>query len=398
MIDFSCETRRTMKNGAQLVAFRAPHLHTVALSVVFPFVPEGTAGVFHLVEHMFFERAGEMRAPEINAAMNANGSEIDGYTSAGHMCFRFNCRKEVFAPQLKLLYSMLSQMEYGAEEVERGLPVIRNEIFEYNFYDDRAGDVLRELWFDSRYIAPVLGEIGFLERLSASEVESAREKLFNKGMCVFLAGAFSDEDVRLAEDTFGKMPLIPFAPDPPREEEKETCPYNRMGRGRELQALVTYHVERADRDLKLAAHWLRSGLFDGLDAAFFRFFGENGFQFYSVDGNYNIRGDELVFSYLCYIKKKERGLFEGLIDAFEHAAAKTDFMTLVRPYLYDNVVLLCDAPERLCSHYVDLWADLSAPCTLAEEAEFGGALTNAKLRRHWEAIASSLRRVFYIGK
>ena len=77
MIDLTSETRTTMKNGAQLVAFRAPHLHTAALSVVFPFVPEGTAGVYHLVEHMFFERAGQMRAPEINAAMNANGSEID---------------------------------------------------------------------------------------------------------------------------------------------------------------------------------------------------------------------------------------------------------------------------------------------------------------------------------
>ena len=398
MIDLTSETRTTMKNGAQLVAFRAPHLHTAALSVVFPFVPEGTAGVYHLVEHMFFERAGQMRAPEINAAMNANGSEIDGYTAAGYMCFRFRCRSEVFQSQLRLLFAMLSQREYGAEEFEQVLPVIRNEIFEYNFYEDRAGDILRELWFDSRYIAPVLGEIGFLERLSASEVRTARESLFNTGMCVFLAGAFSDEDVRLVQSTFGNMPLVPFAPDPPREEEREICPYNRTGRGRELQALVTYHVENADRECKLAAHWLRSGLFDGLDAAFFRFFGEHGFKFYSVDGNYNIRNDELVFSYLCYIKKKERPLFEGLIDAFERAAAKTDFMKLVRPYLYDNAVFLPDEPERLCSHYVDLWADLSAPCTLREELEFGGALTNDALRRHWERITSSLRRVFYIGK
>ena len=75
-MDFSPETRRKLKNGASLLSFCAPHLHSVAFSVVLPFVPEGTAGVHHLVEHMFFERAGKMRAPEINAAMNANGSSF----------------------------------------------------------------------------------------------------------------------------------------------------------------------------------------------------------------------------------------------------------------------------------------------------------------------------------
>lgn len=397
-MDFSPETRRKLKNGASLLSFCAPHLHSVAFSVVLPFVPEGTAGVHHLVEHMFFERAGKMRAPEINAAMNANGSEIDGYTSSGYMCFRFCCRKEVFESQLGLLFSMLSQRDYGREEFEKVLPVIRNEIFEYHFYDDRAGDVLRELWFDSRYISPILGEIGYLERLEEDEIDGVREKLFTDGMCLFLAGAFSEKDVRAVEASFGSMRLEPFSPDPPREEEKVTTPYSRWGRGREWQALVTYHVEKADTELKMAAHWLRSGLFDGLDAAFFRYFGDNGFQFYSVDGSYNVRGDELVFSYLCYIKKRERALFEGLIDGFEKYAEKTDFLRLVRPYLYDNIVLLCDNPERLCSHYVDAWADHSAPVTLREEYEFCGRFDNARLVRNWRKIASSLRRVFYLGK
>ena len=289
-------------------------------------------------------------------------------------------------------------LEEGHKEFEKVLPVIRNEIFEYHFYDDRAGDVLRELWFDSRYISPILGEIGYLERLEEDEIDGVREKLFTDGMCLFLAGAFSDRDVRAVEASFGSMRLEPFSPDPPREEEKVTAPYSRWGRGREWQALVTYHVEKADTELKMAAHWLRSGLFDGLDAAFFRYFGDNGFQFYSVDGSYNVRGDELVFSYLCYIKKRERALFEGLIDGFEKYAEKTDFLRLVRPYLYDNIVLLCDNPERLCSHYVDAWADHSAPVTLREEYEFCGRFDNARLVRNWKKIASSLRRVFYLGK
>ena len=397
-MDLSRESLRRLKSGAALLSFGAPHLHSVAFSVVLPYVPAGTAGVHHLVEHMFFERAGRMRAPEINAAMNANGSEIDGYTSPGYMCFRFHCRKEVFSRQLRLLFAMLSQREYGREEFEKVLPVIRNEIFEYYFYDDRAGDVLRELWFDSRYISPVLGEIGALERLEEDEIDAAREALFTDRMCLFLAGAFSAEDVRAVEESFGSMRLSPFDAGAARDEEKIVTPYNRSGRGRECQALVTYHVEKADYELKMAARWLRSGLFDGLDAAFFRYFGDNGFQFYSVDGASSVLGDELVFSYLCYIKKRERGLFEGLIDGFERYARKTDFMRLVRPYLYENTSLLCDDPDRLCSHYVDAWADHGVPVPLGEEYAFCGGFDNARLVKNWDKIASSLRRVFYLGK
>ena len=63
-MDFSAETSKRLQNGAQLVSFRAPQLNTIAFSVVLPFVPEATPGVYHLVEHMFFERAGERRAEE----------------------------------------------------------------------------------------------------------------------------------------------------------------------------------------------------------------------------------------------------------------------------------------------------------------------------------------------
>lgn len=397
-MDKSAERRGRLENGAELVAFCAPHLHSVAFSVVLPFTPECTPGVYHLVEHMFFERAGERRADAINAEMTARGSEIMGYTAINYMCFSFTCRPEVFIPQLELLFSMLSQREYEREDFEKVLPVIRNEIFEAAFYDARSSDILRDLWFDSRYIAPVLGNADVLSRLDPQEIAAARASLFNRGMCLFLAGAFTPEHERRVLDTFGSLPLRRREHTPAPVEEKVTREINRVGRGYEMQALVTYHVERADLELKLAAHWLRSGLFDGLDAAFFRFFGDHGFQFYSVDGIYNIRGDELVFSYLAHITKKEKKKFEPLIDAFEEEAARTDFMGLVKPYLYDNAPFLYDSPERLCGHYVDTWADLSAPLTLREELEYVGGFTNARLAACWERIATSLRRIFYIGR
>ena len=387
-----------LKNGASLLTYEAPALHSVAFSVVLPFVPDGTPGIYHLIEHLLFEKAGERRADEINAEMTSRGSEIMGYTSINYMCFSFTCRREVFVDQLRLLFDMLSERDFGREELEKVLPVIRNEIFEYNFYDARSSDLLRELWFDSRYINPVLGSSSVLENLTLEEIREEREKLFTKDMCLFLVGAFEKEDVQAVLDTFGALSLRSLRTDPAREEEKVTKELNRIGHGRQLQVLVTYHIEKASEELKMAAHWLRSALFDGLDASFFRFFNERDFRFYSVDGNYNILGDELIFSYLVHIEKKDRKRFEPLIDEFEGYAQKTPFMSLVKPYLSDNIVFLYDNPERLCTHYVDAWADFSRPVTLEEEQSFVGKFTDEMLSGYWTQIASSLRRIFYIGR
>lgn len=395
---FEGETREQLKNGATLLLHRAPALNTVSFTLVLPFAPAEPAGLYHYIEHLFFERAGELRAKEINAAMTANGSEINGFTAQNYMCFSFTCRRAVFQSQLSLLYAMLSQREYGEEEMERVLPVIRNEMFEDNFYDVRSGDVIRSLWFDKRYNQSVLGDMRDLEEATDEDLDSCRRMLFNKGMCAFLAGGFAEEDAALVRGTFGQMPLQPFRVPPPQERLHDETPVNRRGRGRELQALVTYHVTDADRELKLAAHWLRSGLFDGLDAPVFAFFEEWGFKFYSVEADFAIRGDELVFSYLAYIQKKEKSLFEVLVSRFEKTGEKADFVGLSRPYLYDDLLLLPDSPERLCSHYMEVWADLGEPVTLTEEAAFAEGLTNEKLAALWRRVASSLRRIFYIAK
>ena len=135
----------------------------------------------------------------------------------------------------------------------------------------------------------------------------------------------------------------------------------------------------------------------GMDAAFLRFFDKNGFHFYSVDGSYSVLGDEIVFSFMTYIKKKERKRFLSLVGTFEEEAAWTPFLRLVKPFLYDNAVFLYDNPERLCAHYVDTWADFSRPVTLAEEKERASRFTDVRLSELWRKIVSSERKVYFLG-
>ena len=200
------EKSEKLENGAQMISFAAPALNTAAFSVVLPFVPEGRAGSYHCVEHLFFERAGQKRAPEINAEMTSRGSEIMGYTTRNYMCFNFSCRKEVFADQLALLYSMLTQKEYGEEEEQSVLDVISNEIFEYEFYDNRTADILRESWYDGRFTKSVLGTAEDLDSFTEEEIAEARESLFTDGMAVFAAGCLSESDLETVRGTFGRIP------------------------------------------------------------------------------------------------------------------------------------------------------------------------------------------------
>ena len=392
------EKSERLANGAQMIAFCAPALHTAAFSVAFPFVPEGRAGVYHCVEHLFFERAGARRAADISAEMTARGSEIMGYTTKNYMCFNFTCRKEVFAEQLSLLYSMLTQKEYGDEEEESVLGVIENEIFEYDFYDNRTADILREAWYDGRFTKSVLGSVEDLNAFTEEEISAARESLFTDGMTLFLAGAFSGDDLENVRKTFGNIPLRPFryVPNTVRKEKKEKK-IIRRGHGRDLQALVTYHAENADDECKSAVYWLKSALFDGMDAAFLHFFEKNGFRFYSVDGSYSVLGDEIVFSYMTYVKKRDKKRFLALVDAFEREAAGTPFLRLVRPFLFDNTAFLYDNPERLCAHYVDEWADFFRPVTLEEERERASRFTDARLREIWQMFTRAERRIYFLG-
>lgn len=393
----NAEKAETLKNGAKMISFSAPMLNTAALSVVFPFVPEGRAGKYHCAEHLFFERAGEKRARDINAEMTSRGAEIMGYTTKNYMCFNFVCRKEVFSDQVALLFSMLTQKEYGEEEEEAVLGVIRNEIFEYEFYDNRVSEALREEWYDKRFTLPVLGTSEDIENFTEEEIAEARESLFTDGMTLFLAGAFSEKDAEMIRNTFGALPLGKYVYSAQAQIPKDNKEIAKRGRGRDLQVLVTYHVENADEALKGAAYWLKSGLFDGMDAAFLNFFGEHGFHFYSVDGTYSTLGDELVFSFSTYIKKKEKKRFLALVDEFEKEAEKTPFLRIVKPFLYDNMAFLYDNPERLCAHYVDSWADLSRPVTLAEERDAASRYTDAFLGEMWKKIASSRRRFWFFG-
>ena len=391
------EKSEKLENGAQMISFAAPALNTAAFSVVLPFVPEGRAGSYHCVEHLFFERAGQKRAPEINAEMTSRGSEIMGYTTRNYMCFNFSCRKEVFADQLALLYSMLTQKEYGEEEEQSVLDVISNEIFEYDFYDNRTADILRESWYDGRFTKSVLGTAEDLDSFTEEEIAEARESLFTDGMAVFAAGALSERDLQTVRGTFGKIPLRHYGYVPEYGKKQARKKIEKRGRGRDLQVLVTYHLEGANVGDQFAAYWLKSALFDGMDAAFLRFFDRNGFHFYSVDGSYSVLGDEIVFSFSTYIKRKEKKRFLALLDEFEREAEKTPFLKLVRPFLYDNGVFLYDNPERLCSHYTESWADLSRPVTLKEERGIASRFTDGQLARLWRRFAGSERKIYFLA-
>lgn len=388
-----------LSNGVAVLAAQNEGLHSVSLAVLLPFCAHETAGVYHFVEHLFFERAGELRAEEINRRMSECGSEILAYTAKNHMCFSFHCRREVFARQLSLLVSMLREKGHAAEDFDKVLPVIENEIFEYDFYDYAREDVLRELWYDARYRESVLGTPKALRSLTLETLQKARDGLFTDAMHIFLAGGFSETELLLVKEVFESFSLSPFSPLPPvSAPPRYLKDVEKVGRGRDLQMMFTYHVKDVSEEEIFLSPYLKNAVFYGMDAVFNEFMTAEGFPFYSVDADYAVLGGELIFYWLVHVKKRDVNAFKEVAQVFERSVLKAPLMSVVRPFLGDNLVFLYDNPERLVNRYTDLFEDSFRAVTLEESRRLAMELSDNRLYDVWKTFLLGEKKIFLIGK
>lgn len=388
-----------LKNGASMLTARNEALHSVSFSVVFPFCAHKTAGTYHFIEHLFFERAGELRAEEINRKMSECGSEILAYTAKNHMCFSFHCRREVFGEMLGLLCSMLSEKGHGQEEFDKVLPVVENEIFEYGFYDYAREDILRELWYDANYRESVLGTPKTLEALNLSVLRSARDGLFTDAVHIYLVGGFDERDEATVKRAFESFTLSAFqTAEPVEAPPKYRGEMHKKGRGKDLQMMFTYHVREVGEEEIFCAPFLKNAIFYGMDALFNEFMTQSGFPFYSVDADYAVQGKELLFYWLVHVKRREVKNFKRVAEDFERAVLKAPLMGVVRPFMGENLVFLYDNPERLVNHYTDAFEDTFRNVTLQESRSFAAELSDNRLYDVWKTLLGGERKIFLIGK
>ena len=210
---------------------------------------------------------------------------------------------------------------------------------------------------------------------------------------------FAGTGLLLVKEVFESFSLSPFSPLPPvSAPPRYLKDVEKVGRGRDLQMMFTYHVKDVSEEEIFLSPYLKNAVFYGMDAVFNEFMTAEGFPFYSVDADYAVLGGELIFYWLVHVKKRDVNAFKEVAQVFERSVLKAPLMSVVRPFLGDNLVFLYDNPERLVNRYTDLFEDSFRAVTLEESRRLAMELSDNRLYDVWKTFLLGEKKIFLIGK
>ena len=147
--------KTTLDNGLRVVSCEMPHTRSVAISVLVGvgsrYESDCEAGLSHFIEHMVFK--GTERRPDpvqISGAVEGHGGVINAGTEQELTVYWCKVAQPHFADSLELLFDMLRNSLYKADDIERERQVIHEELAMIHDYPTARVDSLIDemLWPD----------------------------------------------------------------------------------------------------------------------------------------------------------------------------------------------------------------------------------------------------------
>lgn len=221
--------RHVLPNGLPVIVLPRPGLHAVALAFMVRGGPRFEApadnGLSHLLEHMIFRgTASYPSSYAINAAIEAVGGEVNGYTQRDVLSIHMTVPRESATAGLELLAELCLRPRLTGLAVERD--VVVEEIRDGHDAHGRDVDIdllsRRVLWPRHPMAQPITGSIPRVMTFSEADVLRYHQRLFGAANGVLVvAGAVDPELVlQLAERDWQALPrgrrLDPPPPSPAR--------------------------------------------------------------------------------------------------------------------------------------------------------------------------------------
>ncbi len=165
------------------------------------------AGLAHVHEHMLFKGTEHRGVGELAREVEAAGGHINAFTSFDQTCYYVVMSSRFFESGLDILSDAIRHSSFDAEELERELEVIQEEIKRGDDNPSRVASLkLFETAYDVHpYRLPVIGTKESVDSFAREDVLNFFHKHYvPENMTVVLAGDFDPDDARAkVEHYFG---------------------------------------------------------------------------------------------------------------------------------------------------------------------------------------------------
>lgn len=190
------------------------------------------AGLAHVHEHMLFKGTEHRGVGQIARDIESAGGHINAFTSFDQTCYYVVLSNRYFDAGLDILSDAISRSSFDAEELERELEVIQEEI---KRCEDNPARVVSRMLFELAYTAhpyrlPVIGTSESVDSFERSDVvDFYNTHYVPDNLAVIVAGDFHVDEAReLIKNHFGSLSGAEYTPRSRPEEPAQTEPRARV--------------------------------------------------------------------------------------------------------------------------------------------------------------------------
>lgn len=200
-----------LSNGIRFVCQQLPNLHSVTISVSFRagrvFETENTAGISHLIEHLFFRQLDDLSYRALSSATYRIGSEIRGSTYGDMVTFRITVVPRFFFEAFHIITRVLREFDWSADVIEQEKRTVLNQIK----YDTESYEAwLNRVYYkDTVFAESNMGTVESVTSLTEKQVNDFKRAYFCPANAfVTIVGAYTDDDFAVTKQILEQFPTL----------------------------------------------------------------------------------------------------------------------------------------------------------------------------------------------
>ena len=200
-----------LSNGIRLVCHHLPNLHSVTISISFRagrvFETENTAGISHLIEHLFFRQLDDLSYRDLSSATYRIGSEMRGSTYGDMVTFRITVVPRFFLEAFHIITRVLHEFDWSADMVEQEKRIVLNQI---KFDTESYEAWLNRVYYNGTVFAESnMGTYDSVKSLTPIQVNNFKHEYFcPANSFITIIGAYTDDEFASAREILEHLPAL----------------------------------------------------------------------------------------------------------------------------------------------------------------------------------------------